>query len=397
MSTAPVDNLNLAAPPSLQRIQRRSLTVGILAGVVAIILAFFETDKFFHAYLAAYMLWLGVTLGSMAFLMIQHMTGGAWGMVARRPLEAATRNLPLMAILFIPIIGGRMHIYFWMHPEMVDDKRVLALTHSYLTVPGFILRAIIYFIIWIGMAWLMNRISASQDHPPVLNLSPRFRMIAGPGLVIYAFTVTFAIIDWVMSLSAPWFSTIYGFIFIVGQCLAALCILVIAEAILIRSAPMSSILKPKEVHDHGKLMLAFLMLWAYFSYSQFLIIWAGNLPDEISWYVRRLFHGWGGVGLFIVIFHFGVPFALLLSRPLKRRVQSLVWLAVWLLIMRYVDIYWYVEANFSKTFFVTISDFVLPIAIGGIWFGLFLRNLQKRPLLPPYALHSRKLMEALHE
>jgi hypothetical protein len=398
MSTAPIDNLNLAAPPSLQGIQRRSLTVGVLAAAGSIILAFVETDKFFHAYLLAYMLWLGVTLGAMAFLMIQHLTGGAWGMVIRRQLEAASRTWPLMAALFIPIIFGRMHIYFWMHPEAIaDDKQVVALTHSYLTVPWFIIRAAVFFAIWGLLIWRLTRLSGTQDQPPVCNLSPRFRVIAAPGLVLYAFTVTFAVIDWVMSLSAPWISTIYGFIFIVGQCLSALCIIVISEAILIRHEPMATVLKPKEVHDHGKLMLAFLMLWAYFSYSQFLITWAGNLPDEISWFTRRLYHGWGGVGLFLVLLHFSVPFALLLSRPFKRNVHTLVWLAGWLFLMHYVDLYWYIEANFGKSFFVTISDFVLPVAMGGLWFWMYLRNLRQRPLLPPYALHARELLEVVHE
>ncbi len=398
MSTAPVDHLNLAAPASLQRIERRSLTIGILAAVGSIILAFFETDKFFHAYLLAYMLWLGVTLGCMAFLMIQHLTGGAWGIVIRRQLEAASRTVPLMALLFLPIAFGRMHIYFWMHPEAIaGDKQMVWLTHNYLTQAGFIFRAAIYFIIWFGIARLLTRLSATQDQPPVRNLSPRFRVIAAPGLVLYAFSITFAVIDWVMSLSAPWISTIYGFIFIVGQCLSALCIIVITESILIRDEPMSVVLKPKEVHDHGKLMLAFLMLWAYFSYSQFLITWAGNLPDEISWFTRRLYHGWGGVGLFLVVLHFAVPFALLLSRPFKRNVHALVWLAGWLLLMHYVDLYWYVEANFGQSFFVTISDFVLPVAIGGLWFWMYLRNLRQRPLLPPYELHTRELLDASHE
>jgi hypothetical protein len=393
MSAGHIDNL--MPPPVAQFLQRRSLTVGILFSVIALVLAFFETDKFFHAYLLAYMFWLGVSLGSMAFLMLQHLTGGAWGMVIRRPLEAAVRTLPLMAVLFIPILVGMRHIYFWMHPAAIaDDKQLVALTHSYLAIPFFIIRAIIYFVIWIGLAWLLTRLSNTQDKPPVLNLSPRFRVISAPGLVLYAFTITFAVIDWVMSLSAPWISTIYGFIFIVGQCLSAMCFMVIVETIFLKYEPTASFLKPKEVHDHGKLMLAFLMLWAYFSYSQFLITWAGNLPDEITWFTRRLYHGWHFIGLFLVIFHFTVPFALLLSRPFKRRAQSLVWLAVWILLMRYVDLYWYVEANFSETIFVTFSDVVLPIAIGGLWVSFFFRNLRQRPLLPPYALHAQPLLNA---
>jgi len=398
MSPVSMEKLNLMAPPSTQIIERRSLTVGILFGIGALILAFVETDKFFHAYLLAYMAWLGVSLGSMAFLMIHHLTGGGWGMVIRRPLEAAAKTTSLMAILFIPIIAGMKHIYFWMNPAVIaNNPHLVELRHGYLSTSGFIFRAVAYLVIWIGLAWLLTRLSATQDQPPVLNLSPRFRLIAAPGLVIYAFTITFAVIDWVMSLSAPWISTIYGFIFIVGQCLSAMCFIVIVERILARHQPMSVILRSKDVHDHGKLMLTFLMLWAYFSYSQFLIIWAGNLPSEITWYSRRLYHGWHLVGLAMVIFHFAVPFCLLLSRPFKRNVYTLVWLAGWLMLMRYADLFWYIEANFNERFFVTISDVVLPIAMGGFWLWFFFRKLRQRPLLPPYALHARELVEAIHE
>jgi hypothetical protein len=395
MSAARIDNLNLMAPPYTQLIQRRSLTIGILFGIGALVLAFVETDKFFHAYLLAYMAWLGVTLGSMAFLMIYHLTGGGWGTVIRRPLEAATRTIPLMAILFIPILAGMKHIYFWTHPEAIaSNKHLVELSHGYLSTSSVIFRAIAYFVIWIGLAWLLTRLSATQDKPPVTNLSPRFRVISGPGLVIYAFTITFAVIDWVMSLSAPWISTIYGFIFIVGQCLSAICFMVIVDRLLIRHEPMSKMLRPADVQDHGKLMLTFLMLWAYFSYSQFLIIWAGNLPGEITWYTRRLYHGWHWVGLAVVVLHFAVPFLLLLSRPFKRSAYTLVWLAAWLMLMRYLDLFWYIEANFSATFFVSISDVILPIAIGGLWLALFFRNLRQRPLLPPYALHVREMVGA---
>jgi hypothetical protein len=394
----PANHLNLEAPMGVRPIERRALTIGVVVGLASLILAFAEPDKFFHAYLIAFMAWLGISLGCMVFLMIYHLTGGVWGTVVRRPLEAGVRTIWFMAVLFIPIAAGMKHIYFWLTPANVAaNKHLVDLTHSYLTHSGFILRAVIYFVIWIGLSWLLLSLSATQDKPPVRNLSPRFRVISGPGLILYAFTVTFAVIDWVMSLSAPWISTIYGFIFIVGQCLAAISFIVIVETVLIKYEPFSKVLKPKEIHDHGKLMLTFIMLWAYFSFSQLLITWAGNLPSEITWFTRRLYHGWQYVGLFLVLFHFAVPFALLLSRPLKRNPRRLVKVAIWLIIARYVDLFWCVEGNFSQSFFVTLPDILLPIALGGLWVWMYFRNLRQAPLLPLYAHHTQTLLESVHE
>ena len=394
----PANHLNLEAPMGVRPIERRALTIGVVVGLASLILAFTEPDKFFHAYLIAFMAWLGISLGCMVFLMIYHLTGGVWGTVVRRPLEAGVRTIWFMAVLFIPIAAGMKHIYFWLTPANVAaNKHLVDLTHSYLTHSGFILRAVIYFVIWIGLSWLLLSLSATQDKPPVRNLSPRFRVISGPGLILYAFTVTFAVIDWVMSLSAPWISTIYGFIFIVGQCLAAISFIVIVETVLIKYEPFSKVLKPKEIHDHGKLMLTFIMLWAYFSFSQLLITWAGNLPSEITWFTRRLYHGWQYVGLFLVLFHFAVPFALLLSRPLKRNPRRLIKVAIWLIIARYVDLFWCVEGNFSQSFFVTLPDILLPIALGGLWVWMYFRNLRQAPLLPLYAHHTQTLLESVHE
>ena len=396
--TARANNLHLEAPSSLGPIQRRALTIGIICALASVLLAFWRKEQFFHAYLLAFMDWLGLSLGCMAFLMIHHVTGGKWGTVIRRPLEAGMRTLPLMAVLFLPIIFGMNHIYFWLHPEnFAENKHLVDLTQSYLTHSGFIFRAVIYFVIWIGMSWLLTRISAIQDRPPVTDLSPRLRTISAPGIVIYAVTITFAIIDWVMSLNAPWISTIYGFIFIVGQCLAAMSFMVVVETILRKYEPFSAVLQPREVHDHGKLMLAFVMLWAYFSFSQFLITWAGNLPEEIVWYTRRIYHGWEYVGLALVLFHFAVPFCLLLSRPLKRNPGRLVKVAIGIMVIRYVDLFWHIEPSFSQSVTVSVADLVIPFAIGGLWVWLYIRNLKQYPVIVPYSHHTQILLESVHE
>lgn len=402
MTVAHTNTSEFRAPEVVSTIHQRSLGVGLLFGVASLIAALLPAtrEQFFHSYLLGFMLWLGVALGSMAILMLQHLTGGKWAMVIRRQLEAAMKTLPLMAILFIPIIAGIPHLYgAWLYPDQ-RDKHLIELSQSYLTRNGYIGRAIVYFAIWLVIAFILSRWSAEQDNPPVQNLSPRFRKIAAPGLILYAFTITFAVIDWVMSLDPHWISTIYGFIFIAGELLSAICIMVVVERILVRYEPTASLLKPKEVHDHGKLMLTFVMLWAYFSFSQLLIIWAGNLPSEIRFFTRRLYSGWQAVALALVVFHFAVPFLLLLSRSFKRNPRTLVWLAAWLLFMRFVDLLWYIEPNFHKTVYISWLDLVVPTAIGGFWFAFFFRNLRSRPLLPVYDLHAQEFLEyvgAAHE
>src|SRR6185437_5427 len=324
MSAARTNSSRWMAPEIAHVVYQRALAVGILFGVGSLILAVLPQtrEQFFHSYLLGFMFWLGITLGSMAFLMIQHLTGGAWGMVIRRPAEAAIKTLPMLALMVIPIFVGAKSLYVWARPEeILKDAHLKSITADYLKVwgtwhflfvDGIIGRAVVYFIIWGLVGRTLVKWSREQDVPPVQNLSPRFRKIAGPGLILYAFTITFASIDWVMSLDPHWISTIFGFIIIAGECLAAMAFMVVVEAILCNYEPYISWLKPKEVHDHGKLMLAFLMLWAYFSFSQLLIIWAGNLPQEIRFYTRRLYNGWEYVGLALVIFHFAVPFAMLL-------------------------------------------------------------------------------------
>ena len=402
MSTAHANNLNLMAPPVVKTLHKRLLIVGVIFAVISLALAFFRPDEFFRAYLLAYMDWLGVTLGSMAILMIRHLTGGGWGTVIRRILGAAMRCLPLMALLFIPILFGLSKLYVWARPlDSIADKHLREhlqeLTKTYLTVYGFIIRAAIYLAIWNLLSFLLTKWSKEQDSPPPRDNSPRFKAVSGPGLILYAFTISFAAIDWVMSIDPSWISTIYGLLILIGQLLSAMCFAVVVERILVDYKPMSELLKPDFVHDHGKWMLTFTMVWAYFSFSQWLIIWAGNLPEEITWYMRRLNGGWGFVGLFLVVFQFAVPFVLLLSRPFKRDIRRLVWLAAWILVMRYVDLFWIIEPNFSKTFSLTLADVAVSIAIGCIWLAYFFRNLGSLPLLPVYDVDASEVLETAHE
>jgi hypothetical protein len=334
----------------------------------------------------------------MAILMLRHLTKGGWGMIIRRILGAAMRTLPLLALLFIPILFALPKLYPWARPlESIADKHLQehlrGITRSYLSVHGFILRAVLYFAVWGALDFLLTKWSGEQDQPPVRDNSPRFKALSGPGIILYGFTISFAAIDWTMSLDPSWISTIYPLIILIGELLSALCFAVLVERILADYKPMSELLKPEHVHDHGKFMLTFIMLWAYFSFSQWLIIWAGNLPEEITWYMKRLNGGWGFVGLALVLFHFAVPFVILLSRPFKRDVTRLVWLAVWLMFMRYVDLFWTIEPNFSATFTVTWADVLVPFAMGGLWLAYFCRNLTSIPLVPAYDVFATEVLE----
>jgi hypothetical protein len=398
MSATSVNNLDLLAPHVVKILQQRALVVGIVFAFLAALGSVLQPEQFFSAYLLGYMTWLGVSLGSMALLMLVHLTGGDWGQAVRRIFEAATRTLPLMILLFVPVIAGMRHLYTWMRPvDIASDKHLQEITRTYLTQGGFIGRTVLYFAVWLILATCLSRWSAQQDCPPVRDTSSRFRALSAPGLVLYGFTLAFASIDWIMSLNPHWISTIYGLIFLAGQCLSSICFVVVVAAILHPYKPMSEYLMPGQVQDYGKLMLTFVMLWAYFAFSQWLIIWAGNLPDEISWFTRRLHGGWQYTGLVLAVFHFAVPFLFLLSRRFKRRIQDLVWLAAFLMFMRFVDLFWYIEPTFDQKFHVSWLDIVVPAAIGGFWLALFCRNLRGRPLLPLFDPHTRPLLEPAHE
>jgi hypothetical protein len=395
MSSAPLI-LPYPAPPGLGKIQRRSLVIGVvfLAGTVIAAITEHNGAQFFRSYLLGYVWWLGITLGCLAVLMMQHLAGGLWGFVIRRPLESAVRLLPLLAVMFVPLIFGIPSLYVWDHAGLYKSPH----SHQahYLTGPLFILRAVIYFVAWILLAYLLNRWSAAQDASGDPVQRRRMQNFSGPGLVIYALTVTFASIDWLMSLDPQWSSTIYPLILIAGQMLAALAFCAAILFLLVQHKPMSDIVQEKHVHSLGKMMLAFVMLWAYTSYSQLVIIWAGNLPEEISWYLRRLNSGWKYVALALVVFHFAVPFALLLSRDLKRNARRLARVAILLVLVRYLDLLFWIAPNslpgFQNGMPFQWMDIAVPVGIGGIWMAAFVWALRQRPLL---ALHDQRFEEVV--
>ena len=395
------------APPAAIDARRSHALVAGGIGLAACALGFiFDRGHFFRSWLIAYLLFLGIALGSLALLMIQHLSGGAWG-IFRRIFEASSRTLPLMALLFLPIVLGMGSLYPWTHPDLVQQDEVLRHRTIYLNTGFFLVRALVYFGGWITLAWTLSRLSRRQDEGDV-SVNLRIQHVSGGGIVFYAFSATSAAIDWIMSLNPHWYSTLFGFIFIGGQGLSALAFTIVISTVLARQAPMANLLKPNHFHDLGKLSLAFVMLWAYFNFSQYMLVYAANLVEEIPYFIARTSHGWQYLALFLVIFHFAVPFLLLLSRDLKRMPHRLVWVALALLVVRYIDLFMLVSPEFDAaganlhmlpgehegTLFVHWLDLAAPLAIGGLWLWMFFTQLAQRPLLAFADPYLREALES---
>jgi hypothetical protein len=377
------------APQDSARWQSRALIVGVIALVISVAGGIANPTQFFRSYLIGFVFWLGIALGSLALLMLQYLTGGDWAMVIRRPLESATRTLPWMLLLFVPLAFGMRRVYVWAVPGTILPPHKAI----YLTVPFFLTRAAIYFAVWIVLQWLLNRWSHQQDETGDVKFKLKLTYLAGPGLLLYGLTISFAAVDWIMSLDPTWYSSIFGILIVGGQLVSAMAMMIVTLVMLGREEPMASVYQSRHYHDLGKLLFAFVMLWAYFSVSQLIIIWSGNLPEEISWYMSRVVGEWRWVGLFLVIAHFALPFGLLLSRDLKRRPARLVWIAGLLLVARLVDVYWLTAPEFwPGGIHLHWLDVLVPIGIGGIWISFYVRYLRQWPLLP---IGDRRLAEAM--
>jgi hypothetical protein len=381
-------------PGELKRVSTMALGVGAVFSALLVFGLLIDRAQFFHAYLVGFIFWIGITLGSTALLMLQHLTGGAWGLIIRRVLEAASRTLPLMLILFLPILLGLNQIYIWTNKAQMDQVPALReKTAHYLNPAFFTVRAAVYFAIWLVMMWLLNTWSLQNDRTANRRLLKRLQMLSGPGLGLLIITITFASIDWVMSLDPAWSSTIFGLIFVASWSLSALAFGILVMSWLARREPMEAVVRTSHFHDWGNLMMALVMLWMYFAFSQYLIIWSGNLPEETVWYVARKHDGWGVIALAIVILQFAFPFLTLLSRAAKNSPQRLGMLALLILVMRVVDVIWLIEPSFNREHFhLSWMDIVAPIAVGGLWIATFAWQLQKRSLVP---INDPQLEQAL--
>jgi hypothetical protein len=378
---------------TIQRMARLAMIAGAAGAVISIIGVFFDPAQFYRSYLFAYVFWLAIPLGSLAILMLHFLVGGMWGWMIRRILEAATRTLPLMALLFIPILFGLSTLYPWAQPEHVAGDHALEQKAAYLNAPFFIARAVLYLGLWAGIAFLLNRWSREQDATAELPAGKRMRRLSGPGLVVYLLTMTFASIDWIMSIEPHWYSTIYGVLWVVNQGLSALAFAILALSFLETRAPLAGRLQQGHFHDLGNLLLAFVMLWAYMMFSQYLIIWSGNLAEDIPWYLVRNRGIWRWFPPVLILFHFFVPFVLLLMRDVKRKSGFLVWVAAGVLVMRVLDTLWLIMPGFAHAESAAALhwlDFSLIVAMGGVWLAFFLWQLDRMPLLP---VHTPVLTE----
>lgn len=367
-----------APPADLVALGRRGLVVGAVAGVATVALALTNHAQFYRSYLPAFVWVFGIALGCFGVSMLHHLSRGAWGVMIRRILEAASRTIPLLALAFVPVVLGMKSLYSWTRPE----ERQEGFRAAYLTVNGFIVRAVVCFALWSLFALLLSRLSQKQDETGDPSLGQRMQVVASGGVVMHVLLMTLCAVDWLMSLSPHWSSTIYGFYVIVGQVVSALSFVILMALFLSTREPLLGRFRASHFHDYGKLLLAFVMVWAYFAVSQFLIIWSGNLPEETSWYQGRMHGGWKWVSLALVFLHFVLPFVLLLSRDLKRDKTRLARVAALMLAVRWLDLYWLTAPAFSDRASFHLIDFTTPIALFGVWFFLFTRQLASRSLLP---------------
>jgi len=401
---------------SLARVQRLGLMVGVVGAALCVGAAFIAPSQFFPAYLVAFLFWLGLSLGAMALSMVHHLSGGGWGVAIRRIVESAASTTILMAVLFVPIVIGMPLLYVWSLPDVVAGDPILQRKIHYLNVNDFLIRAVIYFVIWIGFTLLLNSLTNSPDPAVQQRRRRMLGTISGIGLLLWGMALTFATVDWGMSLEPHWFSSMYPVIFMGGQAVSAFALSVITAVLLARYSGSFNILSTSRLHDLGNFLLAFVMFWSYVSFMQFLIIWSANLPEETPWYLARSVGGWQVLVGLLMIVHFLLPFLVLLARQVKRHPRRLVAVAVLLLVMRLFDITWHImpafvpsligpieEPGFHTVRPAPIGTSVLAMwpllitipAIGGLWLALFAQRLSVRGLIPVHEFPEHE--EPRHE
>lgn len=390
--------VNELVGPQLSALAGKAKIAAIVGGVLTVLGLVLSPTTFFQSYLFAFMFWFGVTLGSTAWLMGHHVTGGGWGFLLRRQLEGASRLWPIILAMWVPIFvavyisqfDGHAGLYEWADMKVVMPDYVLNKKVGYNNIYAFVLRATICFVIWFTLAYLLNKYSRLEDSDGSPWIRHKLSMWSGLGLVLYVLTVTFATIDWVMTLEPHWFSSLWGVIFIVGQGHSTLCIMMILTKIVAGKTGLLKNVETRYFRDVGNLMLAFTLLWAYTNYSQFMIQYSANLYEEAEWFVHRTTYGWQYFGGVNIILHFVAPFFLLLMSINKVNINNFVKLAAFLVIARHIDLYYYVIPTFRETptsfpmaFF---ADFGLPLLLGGLWVWAWAVQMKKAnaPIVPVY-------------
>lgn len=399
---------NYQAPADLNRLRTIALGAGGIGLIVWAVGLYLDPEQALLSWLLGFIFWGGIAIGSIGVLVLQYLTGGAWGVVIRRIAEAASRTLPLVMVLFVPLVIGVLTHTVYEFTHLPANDYTVKHRGWFMAPESWVLRSAIYFALFGVMAYLLNKWSGEQDKTTNYEDAEKFlgraTAFSGPTMVFYALTVTFAVVDWVMILDPHWFSTMWGLLFVAGWGLSCFCFTVTILAYLSGRAPMNRVVGRRHFHDLGKLMLALVMVWAYFNFSQFLIIWSGNIPEETGWYITRMSGGWAVIGAGLVLLHFAFPFLLLLRQDLKRKAKVLATIAVFILLLRLIDMFYLIAPNprinmhglEKGAFIISWMDFVAPIAIGGIWLWFFFGQLMKRPLVPVMDPFLEKAIEHGH-
>jgi len=389
MATAPLKATGIS------RAQTPVLIIGIIGTLAAVAGFFMNAPEFFRAWLPAFIFWFLIAAGSLAILMLQYVTGGEWGIMIRRPLGASARTVPLFLLFGLPIVFGLSHIYPWANPQIVQGDHLLEQKQLWLNPRDWVIRALVYFALLSLWAWRVRILSLKfyEDRSPYTEL--KRRKWSAAGLLMIVLVLTFSGIDWVMSLEPKWYSSMFGIAFTVGAGLSAFAFVTFFLTLLSDNEAMKGILKQNHFRDLGNLMLAFTMLWAYMNFSQFLLIWYGNIKEETPYYLTRTHHGWGVLALALVLFHFFLPFFMLLMRAIKDRPRTIAIVTVIILLMRFVDIYWLiVPAHHPEHFYFSWITFAAWFGIGGLWLFAFIWQLKGQTIIP---IHETWVDEAIRE
>jgi hypothetical protein len=369
--------------PRAIRVEQISGVIGALGLLLCCAGFFANRAEFFQSYLFAFIYWGGFTIGGLGVLLMNHVVGGTWGVTTRRLLGAAVRTLPLLILLFIPLVIGIRDIYPWAQPETVKHNDFLLHKQGYLNLPFFLLRTAIYFAIWIFWGFRVYKMADLQDETGDVTLRERMRRFSAPGLLIFTLSASFAYIDWILSADAQYYSTIYGAMILIGDVLQAFALIIIVLVLAAGKDRFGGRVNPKVLHDLGNMMFAFTIFWTYLTASQLIITWPANLPQEIEWYLVRVRGGWKALAVIVAFSMFAIPFLALLSQARKRNPIRLMRVAVWILCARAVDIFWIVAPTYrTHGFALYWTDFAAFLGVGGIWTYVYLGQLRRRPLLP---------------
>jgi hypothetical protein len=412
---------NLSAPASVLRWRKRALLIALVFAILAVVDALIGHDGLAFDYvlrgwLMGLMICLSFCTGGLALLMVQWVSGGKWGLLIRRPLEAMSRTLPLIFLMFLPIAIYAKRLYLWariLNPEaalragLIDGMQAHAIAYKrpYLNLEGFWIRGVVYFIIFAIFTYFLNRWSLQRDTDTSRSSwswQKRFENLSGAGLVIYSLVLTGMCVDWTMSLDPTWYSSMYGFLFLVSQGYAALAMAVLIVLALSQYEPINAILRTREQHDLGKLLFAFVMLNIYIAFSQYLIIWSGNLPNEIRWYMDRITGGWGPVAGLDFLFHWVLPFFLLLSRDIKRNKKKLATVCCIMIFARFVDTWWLIAPSFADQrrnlhFSAGMLQYIfVPVAMTGLWVAYLVYQLRQRNVVAVNDPHLAEILEPEH-